>query len=136
MDNNKCSFCGKTKKQVNLLITGINANICDVCVEQAQNILREEFTTRKNFDFSSVKLLKPIDIHKFLDLYVIAQDEAKKFLSVSVYNHYKRLIHLSNKRKEDIEIEKSNVILLVKQDRKNITGKDNCKDASCTVCYS
>jgi len=109
---NKCSFCGRSKKEVNLLISGINAQICDLCVAQADEIISEESKIRLKFDFSKIKLLKPEEIKKFLDLYVVGQDEAKKYLSVAVYNHYKRLLHISHKIDTDIEIEKSNILLV------------------------
>jgi ATP-dependent Clp protease ATP-binding subunit ClpX len=109
---NKCSFCGRHKKEVNLLITGISAQICDSCVAQANEIIGEETRVSKELDFSKFKLLKPQEIKRFLDQYVIGQDEAKKFLSVAVYNHYKRLLHLSHKEDMDVEIEKSNILLV------------------------
>lgn len=106
----RCSFCGRSRKEVNLLITGVAGYICDECVVQANNIVKEEVQHKSNFDLGNVKLLKPIEIKAFLDQYVIGQDEAKKFLSVAVYNHYKRL---SQKRdNDDVEIEKSNIILV------------------------
>lgn len=109
---NKCSFCGRSKREVNLLITGINAQICDACVTQASEIINEESRIHSNFDFSKIKLLKPAEIKKFLDQYVVGQDEAKKFLSVAVYNHYKRLLHVSRKGESDVDIEKSNILLV------------------------
>lgn len=112
MEQNKCSFCGRGKREVNLLISGINAQICDECVIQAVSIVNEEKKTNGKFDIKSVKLLKPIEIKQFLDLYIIGQDEAKKYLSVAVYNHYKRLHHLSRKKENDIEIDKSNIIMV------------------------
>jgi len=108
----KCSFCGRTRKQVNLLITGINGFICDSCAEQAYHIVQEEGRAQKRFDAHAIKLLKPAEIKAFLDQYVIGQDEAKKFLSVAVYNHYKRLLHQVKKSKEEVEIEKSNILLV------------------------
>ena len=112
--DNKCSFCGRSKKEVNLLISGQNAQICDTCVAQANDIINEESRTHAAtaFDFSKIKLLKPFEIKKFLDLYVVGQDEAKKFLSVGVYNHYKRLMHISRKGETEVEIEKSNILLV------------------------
>jgi ATP-dependent Clp protease ATP-binding subunit ClpX len=94
-----------------LLIAGISGHICDNCIEQAHTIVEEE--TRGNTDFSldQVKLLKPIEIKEFLDQYVIGQDVAKKYLSVAVYNHYKRLMQVSRKD-DDVEVEKSNIILV------------------------
>jgi len=108
----RCSFCGREKKETNLLIAGISGHICDRCIEQAYSIVQEELGQDKNFDVNQLRLLKPIEIKKFLDLYVIGQDEAKKFLSVAVYNHYKRLLQMSKNEVDDVEIEKSNIILV------------------------
>jgi len=107
----KCSFCGRYKKNVNLLIAGISGHICNSCIEQAYNIIIEEARTRGEFDFKQIKLQKPKEIKKFLDQYVIGQDDAKKYISVAVYNHYKRLMQ-DIRKDEDIEIEKSNIILV------------------------
>ena len=106
----KCSFCGREKSDTNLLIAGISGHICDSCVEQAHDIILDEIKKKSDFDIGKVKLLKPIEIKAFLDQYVVGQDEAKKFLSVAVYNHYKRL--LNDSRKDDVELEKSNIILV------------------------
>ncbi len=108
----KCSFCGRHKRQTNLLISGIDAKICDTCTEQAFEVVKEELQRKSSFDVQKIKLLKPVDIKKFLDQYVIGQVEAKKFLSVAVYNHYKRLMQSKHSTDEDIEIEKSNIILV------------------------
>ncbi len=107
----KCSFCGRNKKEVNLLIAGISGHICDSCVDQAYQIIQEESKVRGDFDVNGLKLLKPIEIKDFLDQYVIGQDEAKKYLSVAVYNHYKRILNPS-KKNDDVDIEKSNIILV------------------------
>ena len=107
----KCSFCGRDKKDTNLLIAGISGHICDHCIEQAYNIIQEETKGKSSFDVSQIQLLKPREIKKFLDQYVIGQEEAKKYLSVAVYNHYKRLIQTRNDD-DGIEIEKSNIILV------------------------
>ncbi len=106
----RCSFCGREKKDTNLLIAGISGHICDRCIEQAYSIVQEELGVHGEFDLGQIKLLKPAEIRSFLDLYVIGQDEAKKYLSVAVYNHYKRLMQPENK--DDVEIEKSNIILV------------------------
>ncbi|HLW07847.1 MAG TPA: ATP-dependent Clp protease ATP-binding subunit ClpX [Marinilabiliaceae bacterium] len=106
----KCSFCGRSRKETNLLIAGVSGHICDSCIEQANNILAEEFKKKDSFDVDSLKLLKPIEIKSFLDQYVIGQDEAKKYLSVAVYNHYKRLTQPSSV--DEVEIEKSNIVLV------------------------
>ena len=106
----KCSFCGRDKKDVQILIAGMEGHICENCIEQAHAILDEEFKKNKKFDLTGVELKKPIEIKAFLDQYVIGQDDAKKVLSVAVYNHYKRL----NQRVDDegTEIEISNIMLL------------------------
>ncbi len=109
----KCSFCGRDKRDTNLLIAGISGHICDNCVEQAYEIVQEETKKNSQFDVNSIKLLKPKEIKKFLDLYVIGQEDAKKTISVAVYNHYKRLMQTSkHDASEDVEIEKSNIILV------------------------
>ena len=109
----KCSFCGRDKRDTNLLIAGISGHICDNCVEQAYEIVKEETKKSSQFDINSIKLLKPKEIKKFLDLYVIGQEDAKKTISVSVYNHYKRLMQTSrHDTTDDVEIEKSNIILV------------------------
>ncbi len=106
----RCSFCGREKKDTNLLIAGISGHICDRCIEQAYSIVQEELGVQGEFDMEQIKLLKPLEIKKFLDLYVIGQEEAKKYISVAVYNHYKRLMQQDSK--DEIEIEKSNIVLI------------------------
>ena len=106
----KCSFCGRSKKEANMLIAGLEGHICDHCIEQAHSIMKEELGSKKNLAFDTINLLKPIEIKNFLDQYVIGQDMAKKIISVAVYNHYKRLSQKPDE--EDIEIEKSNIILV------------------------
>ncbi len=106
----KCSFCGREKKEVNLLIAGIEGHICDRCAEQAYSIIQEEIKKDNVFDLAGVQLLKPKQIKEFVDQYVIGQDEAKKIISVAVYNHYKRLTQPLDK--DETEIEKSNIILV------------------------
>lgn len=106
----KCSFCGREKKDVNLLIAGMEGHICDRCIEQAYAIVEEEFRKDSEFDISGIKLLKPKEIKEFLDQYVIGQEQAKKVLSVAVYNHYKRLNQ--KVQQDETEIEKSNIILV------------------------
>ncbi len=108
----KCSFCGRDKKDTNLLIAGLSGHICDRCIEQAYDIVQEELQKKGDFDVNQIELLKPIEIKNFLDQYVIGQEEAKKYLSVAVYNHYKRLLQTNKKEEEEIEIEKSNIVLV------------------------
>jgi len=110
MKMDKCSFCGREKKEVNLLIAGMEGHICDNCVVQANAIVEEELRKDETFDTKGLKLMKPKEIKSFLDQYVIGQDQAKKILSVAVYNHYKRLNQpVSN---DETEIEKSNIIMV------------------------
>lgn len=107
----KCSFCRSGKQDSLMLIAGLDAHICDKCVSQASQILTEELSVRKNKNAqSAVKLLKPLEIKQHLDQYVIGQDQAKKVLSVAVYNHYKRLNQ--KVEKDEVEIEKSNIIMV------------------------
>ena len=106
----RCSFCGREKKDTNLLIAGISGHICDRCIEQAYSIVQEELGVHGEFDMGQIKLLKPVEIKNFLDLYVIGQEEAKKYISVAVYNHYKRL--MQQESREEIEIEKSNIVMV------------------------
>lgn len=110
--SNHCSFCGRSENDVNLLISGISGYICDMCSEQAHEIVNETFrsTGKSTPDISLNSLPKPRQIKEFLDQYVIGQDNAKRFLSVSVYNHYKRI--LQKTVKDDVEIEKSNIIMV------------------------
>lgn len=107
----KCSFCGREKKDTNLLIAGISGHICDRCIEQAYSIVQEELGKKGDFDLSQISLMKPREIKEFLDAYVIGQDEAKKYISVAVYNHYKRLLQ-PTRETDEVEIEKSNIILV------------------------
>lgn len=106
-----CSFCGRNKKDVDLMISGIHAHICDKCVMQASQILTEEKKNKvESGALPNFKLIKPREIKKFLDEYVIGQDEAKRIMSVAVYNHYKRL--MQRRIDTDIYIEKSNIIMV------------------------
>jgi ATP-dependent Clp protease ATP-binding subunit ClpX len=106
-----CSFCGRNKKDVDLMISGIHAHICDKCVTQASQILQEEKKNKvETGTLPNFKLIKPREIKKFLDEYVIGQDEAKRVMSVAVYNHYKRLTQ--RKIDSDVTIEKSNIIMV------------------------
>ncbi|HRO98351.1 MAG TPA: ATP-dependent Clp protease ATP-binding subunit ClpX [Flavobacteriales bacterium] len=109
----KCSFCGRDKQDTNVLIAGITGHICDSCIAQAQNIISEELNQRtRNEMEGSLILQRPADIKRFLDEYVIGQDDAKKVLSVAVYNHYKRLLQKPASTSDEVEIEKSNIILV------------------------
>ena len=110
-ENLSCSFCGRDKKDTNVLIAGINGHICDHCIRQAHGIVVEEMDMKEKKELSkSLKLIKPREIKAFLDDYVIGQDEAKKVLSVAVYNHYKRL--MNGGVSDDVELEKSNIMLV------------------------
>ena len=108
----KCSFCGRSEKDVALLLTGLNGFICNECVEQAYNIVQENQISASinNTKLNLKSLPTPRDIKDYLDQYVIGQDDAKRVLSVSVYNHYKRL--LQQKTDDEVEIEKSNIIMV------------------------
>lgn len=113
--NLHCSFCGRARDEVKILIAGQEGHICENCVEHAQEIIDQELATRQNTNgantpSSKITVKKPVDIKRFLDEYVIGQDDAKKVLSVAVYNHYKRLQHKS--LENEIEIEKSNIIMV------------------------
>lgn len=109
----RCSFCGRSEDEVGFLITGVNGCICDTCSEQAYEIVQEALHQHGNSSAGNLNLKelpKPKDIKEFLDQYVIGQDDAKRYLSVAVYNHYKRL--LQPKDENDVEIEKSNIIMV------------------------
>ena len=111
MSQVSCSFCGRKKNEVDLMISGVHAHICNYCIEQSYNILKEESNAKKSDVQSNIRLIKPKDLKLFLDDYVVGQDEAKKVLTVAVYNHYKRLKQ-SVVIEDDITIEKSNVIMI------------------------
>ncbi len=112
-DNIKCSFCGRDKQDTAVLIAGINGHICDRCIAQAYQIVNEEFASKADKTINqSLNLLKPTEIKTFLGEYVIGQDQAKKVLAVAVYNHFKRLIQKPDSDTDDIEVEKSNIILV------------------------
>ena len=104
-----CSFCGRKRKEVALLVTGMNANICNECIDQAVSIVQAELGEATGEDRAVRSDLTPREIKAYLDDYVIGQDEAKKVISVAVYNHYKRLNQSTD---DDVEIEKSNVVLV------------------------
>ncbi|MBQ1176346.1 MAG: ATP-dependent Clp protease ATP-binding subunit ClpX [Paludibacteraceae bacterium] len=111
-NDQRCSFCGRSEREVAMLMTGLNGNICNECAESAHEMVRETLKQRgkSNFGLSMAELPKPKEIKEFLDQYVIGQDSAKKSLSVVVYNHYKRL--LQKDMGDEVEIEKSNVIMV------------------------
>jgi len=112
MNPNQCSFCGRKRNEVQMLVSGQNGFICENCIEQAHSIVKSNgsesgFSPAENMD----ELKKPKEIKEFLDLYVIGQEQAKKQLSIAVYNHYKRLLHAKDENRE-VEIEKSNIIMI------------------------
>lgn len=110
-----CSFCGRKKSEVNMLIAGVSGHICDYCVEQADEIISQELEHKtKNEVKQNIVLQKPNEIFNHLNEYVIGQEDAKKVLSVAVYNHYKRLMFTSSKNDIDIEIDKSNLVFVGK----------------------
>ena len=114
-----CSFCGRSRDEVKILIAGQDGHICENCVEHAEEIIEQELGNQNDYKHphaanNKLVVKKPIEIKHFLDDYVIGQDDAKKVLSVAVYNHYKRLLQLQAKTavKDEVEIEKSNVIMV------------------------
>ena len=113
-ETRKCSFCGRGGKDVDMLISGVDAHICERCVEQANTIVAEEKTQKEKQKIPSFRLFKPVEIKKHLDHYVIGQEEAKKVLSVAVYNHYKRINYPAPKPddEEGVELEKSNIVMV------------------------
>jgi len=109
----ECSFCGRKKSETNLLIAGLDAHICDKCIEQAHGIVLDEISeTAANGLSAELALKRPLEIKNFLDEYIIGQHQAKKVMSVAVYNHYKRLLQKPSKDNDDVEIEKSNIMLV------------------------
>jgi ATP-dependent Clp protease ATP-binding subunit ClpX len=108
----ECSFCKRKKEETNLLIAGIDSHICDKCIEQAHGIVMEESINERNSSSSDFLVKKPKEIKEFLDQYIIGQDQAKKVMAVAVYNHYKRLLQKPKSKDEDVEIEKSNIVLV------------------------
>lgn len=113
---NKCSFCGRSEREVEMLLTGATGFICNDCVERAhemiEEILKKNKTVNSGLGFTKEDLPRPQEIKKFLDQYVIGQDAAKRYLSVAVFNHYKRLLQNADSQKDDVEIEKSNIIMV------------------------
>ncbi|MFM2014912.1 MAG: hypothetical protein RIQ51_402 [Bacteroidota bacterium] len=111
-ENIQCSFCGRSRAEVKILIAGQEGHICEHCIEHAHEVVNKEFHQKKEAGKAgTLKVQKPIAIKKFMDQYIIGQDEAKKILCVAVYNHFKR-INLPTNIKDDVEIEKSNVIMI------------------------
>jgi ATP-dependent Clp protease ATP-binding subunit ClpX len=111
-ENLECSFCGRKKAETDLLIAGMDAHICDKCIEQAHGIVEEEISEAKTSSLSKdLTLKKPLEIKDFLDQYIIGQDETKRAMAVAVYNHYKRLLQTKDDDNE-VEIEKSNIVLV------------------------
>jgi len=109
----ECSFCGRKKPETDLLIAGLDAHICDKCIEQAHGIVLEEIAESNSSTLSSELIVKkPKEIKAFIDQYMIGQDEAKKVMAVAVYNHYKRLLQPESKDEDEIEIEKSNIVIV------------------------
>jgi len=106
----KCSFCGRPEKDVEILVRGVSGFICDSCINQANEIVLGE-SKSNGFDDADIELKVPKEIKKFLDEYIIGQDNAKKFLAVAVYNHYKRILN-SKQSEDDVEVEKSNIIMV------------------------
>lgn len=111
LEESKCSFCGRSKSEVNLLVAGIDGHICDQCIEQAHGIVQEEAAFHNAGNLDPLPLKSPKEIKVFLDDYIIGQEFAKKILSVAVYNHYKRILN-PKRTDEEVEIDKSNVILV------------------------
>ena len=113
---NKCSFCGRSEREVEMLLTGATGFICNDCVERAhemiEEILKKNKTVNSGLGFTKEDLPRPQEIKKFLDQYVIGQDAAKRYLSVAVFNHYKRLLQNADSKKDDVEIEKSSIIMV------------------------
>ncbi len=112
MNSNQCSFCGRKRNEVQMLISGQNGFICENCIEQAHSIVKDSASKEGYSPAESIdELKKPKEIKGFLDQYVIGQDQAKKQLSIAVYNHYKRLLHAKDENRE-VELEKSNIIMI------------------------
>ena len=133
-----CSFCGRNRDEVKILIAGQDGHICENCVEHAEEIIEQELGNAKDNKHNTtpahkLTVRKPIEIKKFLDEYVIGQEDAKKILAVAVYNHYKRL---NQKIENDVEIEKSNIIMVGETGTgKTPAGKNHCPYAECTLCH-
>ena len=129
MSQVSCSFCGRKKNEVDLMISGVHAHICNYCIEQSYNILKEESSSAKSSEGFNIRLIKPKELKLFLDDYVVGQDEAKKVLSVAVYNHYKRLQQPSLEE-DDVTVEKSNIIMVGETG----TGKTHLARSLAKIC--
>ena len=129
----RCSFCNKSQAQVRKLIAGPNGVfICDECIDVCSEIIEEELEYEEDNEFSEINLLKPEEMKAFLDDYVIGQDEAKKVLSVAVYNHYKRIMA---EKDLGVELHKSNILMLgCYRLWENTSRSDVGKSFECTVC--
>ena len=126
----RCSFCNKTQNQVRKLIAGpAGVYICDDCIEICADILEEELQDEEEEESvrPDINLLKPVEVKRFLDEYVVGQEEAKKILSVAVYNHYKRV--MAPRDLDDVELQKSNIIMV------GPTGPDTGEDHQCALCH-
>ncbi|PID94397.1 MAG: ATP-dependent Clp protease ATP-binding subunit ClpX [Bacteroidetes bacterium] len=114
--SDKCSFCGRLREEVDILISGVDAMICEYCIHQAKIIVQEELhqhsIERGEEELEDFELLTPSEIKEFLDQYVIGQEEAKRILSVAVYNHYKRISYQEDRDVDEVEIEKSNILIV------------------------
>ena len=133
MDNNEvlsCAFCNKKKAEVDILITGANSNICDACVNKANQIVEQEKISRSKSSTSTNSNPKPLEIHKYLDKYIIGQ-VTKKVLSVAVYNHYKRI----DNEYEGIELDKSNILIIGETGTEKHCCRTITKDFKCTLLY-
>jgi ATP-dependent Clp protease ATP-binding subunit ClpX len=130
-----CSFCGRSRDEVKILIAGQEGHICENCVEHAQEIIAQELQVKEETTSSQFKftIKKPIELKNFLDEYVIGQDDAKKILAVAVYNHYKRLNHKT--QTDDVEIEKSNIIMVGETGTGKTLLAKNCTYTECAFCH-
>ena len=125
-----CSFCGRSRDEVKILIAGQDGHICENCVEHAREIIEQELTVKSEGNSAyKLSVKKPVEIKKFLDEYVIGQDDAKKVLAVAVYNHYKRLQQKASEG--EVEIEKSNIIMVgvLKQQQVGRAAQDHAPGA-------
>ncbi len=135
MNPNQCSFCGKKRSEVQMLISGQNGFICEDCIEQAHSIVKDTISYSGYSPAESIdELKKPKEIKAFLDQYVIGQDQAKKQLSIAVYNHYKRLLHAQEENRE-VELEKSNIIMIGETGTgKTLLAKSIAKELNVPFC--